>query len=255
MGLLQDYSRQAIAYDSTRAASRSVLSPLRRALEGAPGRRLLDVGGGTGNYALALAAEGWEPAVLDRSAAMLEQARAKGLDTVCGEAEQLPFSDGRFDAVMLISMLHHVDRPELALSEAERILVPGGRLALMVFTREDIADSWIQDYFPSSRGWLYESHLPLDQLLGILPGATLMKVEYKDVRDGSLAALTSQPQLILDESRRSQTSFFERMERDHPKELSDGLDRLADDLSAGRRDHRGDGGSVLAWTKPSDYQR
>jgi SAM-dependent methyltransferase len=250
MGLLPDYSQQATGYDSTRGASPSVLSPLRRALDGAPGRRLLDIGGGTGNYALALAQEGWQPTVLDRSAAMLDQARAKGLRTVPGNAQELPLADRSFDAVMLISMLHHVDRPELALSEAERILQPGGRLALMVFTREDIADSWIPDYFPSSRSWLEETHLPLEQLLAMLPGATLMKVDYKDIRDGSLAALTTHPQLILDERHRSQTSFFERMERDHPEELLAGLDRLAGDLSSGHRQGRPDGGSVLAWVKP-----
>ncbi len=68
--------------------------------------------------------------------------------------------------------------------------------------------------------------------------------------DGSLAAMTTRPELILDESRRSQTSFFERMERDHPEELSEGLGRLTGDLAAARRVHRGDGGSMLAWVKP-----
>jgi SAM-dependent methyltransferase len=252
VGLLPDYSRQAIAYDSTRGASPSVLAPLRRALDGAPGRRLLDVGGGTGNYALALRADGWEPTVVDRSKEMLEQARAKGLAVLIGDAQDIPFADGSFDAVMLISMLHHVDRPEAALSEARRVLVPMGRLALMVFTREDIADSWIHDYFPSSRSWLDETHPPLEQLLAMLPGATLLKVEYRDTRDGSLAAMTTHPELILDARRRSQTSFFERMERDHPEELSDGLDHLAGDLSAGRLEGRADGGSLLAWSKPGN---
>ena len=62
-GILRDYSRQAETYDATRAASPSVLAPLREALAGAPGRVLVDVGGGTGNYAAALAKDGWEPLV------------------------------------------------------------------------------------------------------------------------------------------------------------------------------------------------
>ncbi len=255
MGLLPDYTRQAIAYDSTRGASPSVLSPLRSALGGAPGRRLLDVGGGTGNYALALAGEGWEPTVLDRSAEMLEHARAKRLTALIGDAQDIPFADGSFDAVMLISMLHHVENPAAALSEARRVLVPTGRLALMVFTREDIADSWIHDYFPSSRSWLDETHPPLERLLAMLPTATLLKVEYRDTRDGSLAAMTTHPELILDASRRSQTSFFERMQRDHPEELADGLNRLARDLSSGKLEGRADGGSLLSWTKPADEER
>jgi ubiquinone/menaquinone biosynthesis C-methylase UbiE len=119
MGLLDDYSNQAQGYDSTRAASPSVLAPLREALAGAPGRALLDVGGGTGNYALALAGHGWQPTVVDRSAQMLAQARAKGLETVRANATRLPFADASFDAAMLVSMLHHVDDPDRALAEAE----------------------------------------------------------------------------------------------------------------------------------------
>gem|GEM_PF-5118778 len=65
MSLLRDYSNQARAYDTTRAASPSVLAPLRKALEGAPGPELLDIGGGTGNYAAALTEDGWRPLVLD----------------------------------------------------------------------------------------------------------------------------------------------------------------------------------------------
>ena len=70
MSLLSDYSRQAERYDRTRSASPSVLRELRKALNGAPGRRLADIGGGTGNYALALQNEGWRPVVIDRSPAM-----------------------------------------------------------------------------------------------------------------------------------------------------------------------------------------
>ena len=74
MSLLPDYSRQAERYVDTRSASPSVLRALRVALAGAPGRRLADIGGGTGNYALALKREGWDPVVLDRSAEMLARA-------------------------------------------------------------------------------------------------------------------------------------------------------------------------------------
>ncbi len=76
-GLLPNYSRQAETYDRTRAASPSVLAPLRAALEGAPGPHLADVGEGTGNYALALQQEGWDPVVIDRSTEMLARAAGK----------------------------------------------------------------------------------------------------------------------------------------------------------------------------------
>jgi ubiquinone/menaquinone biosynthesis C-methylase UbiE len=253
MGLLGDYSRQARAYDSTRTASPSVLAPLRRALAGAPGRELVDIGGGTGNYALALSQEGWRPLVVDRSAQMLARAAAKGLDTVRANATRLPFADASFDAAMLVSMLHHVDTPARALAEAKRVLRPGGRLALMVFTREDIADAWCLDYFPSSRAWMHETHMPLAQLLDALPGAQRIPVVYSDLRDGSMAAMLAHPELLLDPARRAQTSYFERMQRDHADELAAGLDRLERELRAGdgSAPTRAGHASILAWQKPT----
>jgi SAM-dependent methyltransferase len=252
MGLLSDYSRQALAYDSTRGASPSVLVPLRRALAGAPGRELADIGGGTGNYALALAGEGWQPTVVDRSTQMLTHASAKQLETVRADATRLPFADASFDAAMLVSMLHHVDDPARALAEAKRVLRPGGRLAVMLFTREDIADAWCLDYFPSSRPWMRATHMPLAHLFAELPNAWRVPVVYDDVQDGSMAAMLARPELILDPTRRAQTSYFERMQRDHADELAAGLSRLERELRAddGSAPTQAGHASVVAWVRP-----
>ncbi len=230
-----------------------MLAPLRAALAGAPGRELADIGGGTGNYALALAEDGWQPVVADRSAQMLAHAAAKGLDTVRADATRLPFADESFDAVMLVSMLHHVDTPARALAEARRVLAPGGRLAVQLFTREDVADAWCLEYFPSSRTWMNETHMPLAQLLAELPGARHIPVVYSDVHDGSMAAMLGHPELLLDPQRRAQTSYFERMQRDHPDELREGLERLERELLAGdgSAPTRAGRASVVAWAKPS----
>jgi SAM-dependent methyltransferase len=226
-----------------------VLGPLRAALAGAPGPRLADVGGGTGNYALALRGEGWKPVVVDRSAEMLAHAAGKGLATVLADARALAFEAESFDAAMLVSMLHHIDSPEQALAEARRILRPGGRLAVMLFTREDIADAWCLDYFPSSRAWMHDTHMPLGDVLAELPGASHAPVAFEDLKDGSLAALLAHPKLLLQERRRAQMSYFERMERDHPRELRAGLTRLAADARAGRAPQRPGRASVIAWAK------
>ncbi len=227
-----------------------MLAPLRAALAGAPGAALADIGGGTGNYALALAAEGWNPLVVDRSPEMLARAHDKGLQTVMANARSLPFADQSFDAAMLVSMLHHVDVPAEALAEARRILRPGGRLAVMMFTREDIGDVWCLDYFPSSRTWMLETHPPLAEILVQLPGGKRLEVRYDDLVDGSLAALLAHPRVLLEAGRREQTSYFERMQRDHAEELEQGLARLAADLDAGRGPTRPGRASVIAWGKP-----
>ena len=248
--LLRDYSRQARTYDETRSASPSVLGPLREALAGSPGRRLADIGGGTGNYARALREDGWDPLVIDREPAMLARAADKGLETVEADATALPLPDESVDAAMLVSMLHHVDDPRAAVAEAQRILRPGGRLALMVFTREDVAATWLSDYFPSTRAWMVASHPTLAELLAMVPGARRIGVGFRDLEDGSLAALAAYPERIVDPAWNRQTSFFERLERDHPQELAGGLARIRAELEAGTAPRRPGSATVLAGTKP-----
>jgi SAM-dependent methyltransferase len=250
MGLLPDYSRQAQHYDTTRSASPSVLGPLCTALLGAPGRRLADLGGGTGNYALALKGRGWEPVVVDRSPHMLAQAVAKGLLAVQADAVHLPLCDAQFSAVTMVSMLHHVGNQTAALAEARRILRPGGHLALLGFTGEDADSLWVLDYFPCSRPWMKATHPSRSALLEELPGADLVDFEFHDLEDGSLAALSADPERVVAAGEHAATSFFERMQRDHPAELSAGLKRLRADTVAGNAPRRAGTGTVLSWTKP-----
>ena len=248
-GLLPDYGNQARSYDSTRSASPSVLGPLREALRGALGRRLLDVGGGTGNYALALRDEGWDVVVSDRSPDMLARAAAKGLETVAADAQALPFGDASFDALICVSMLHHVDNRPRALAEQRRVLRPRGRGALMLYTREDIENAWYHDYFPSTRAWMDASHPRLADLMDLLPGAHRIELVFRDLQDASLAALSAFPEKVLDPAWRGQTSYFERLARDHPDELTAGLERLRADIESGNPPHGLGTATVLAWTK------
>jgi SAM-dependent methyltransferase len=249
VGLLPDYSGLAERYDETRSASPSTLQALREALKGAPGRRLVDIGGGTGNYALALRQEAWEPVVVDRSAEMLARAARKGLETVEADAQRLPFEDETFDAAMMISMLHHVDDRGAALAEARRVLRPRGRLVLKAYTGEDAATLWILDYFPGSRPWMEATHPPRAAILEELPGAQLFAFEFEDMEDASLAALSADPDRVLKAAERGETSYFARLRRDHPDELRAGLARLGEDIAAGRAPTRAGTATVLGWTK------
>jgi ubiquinone/menaquinone biosynthesis C-methylase UbiE len=251
-GILPDYSRQAQTYDQTRGASAAVVAALRGAIESAPGRRLADIGGGTGNYARAFAEEGWDPLVIDRAPQMLEQAAAKGLESLLADAERLPLADAGFDAALMVSMLHHVDDPPAALEEAKRILRAGGCLAVKMFSREDVEGLWIYDYFPSSRPWMIDTHPSVGEFLGQLPGAEVTRIRLTDLSDASMAALVGRPELVLEERWRRQTSYFERLERDDPEDLRAGLERLADDIAAGKPPVEEPGGATLiAWRKRS----
>ena len=108
------------------------------------GDRVLDVAGGSGDLALALArrvgptGEVW---LTDVNRAMLEVGRDRLLDdglvlplAQC-DAEQLPFREASFDCVTVAFGLRNMTRKEAALAEMRRVLKPGGRLLVLEFSK------------------------------------------------------------------------------------------------------------------------
>jgi hypothetical protein len=117
------------------------------------------------------------------------------------------------------------------------------------FFAEDAATLWILEYFPRSRPWMEATHPPRAAILEELPGARLFAFEFEDMQDASLAALSADPELVLKAAERGETSYFERMQRDHPDELRAGLARLRHDIVAGHAPRRAGTATVLSWTK------
>jgi SAM-dependent methyltransferase len=119
------------------------------------GRRVLDVGCGTGLLATALAErERCRVWGVDASAEMLAVARKRAPASVGlrrAEAERLPFRAGWFERVVMRLAVHLVDRPR-ALIEARRVLGPGGRLAIATFDPSHFDAFWLNDLFPSLEG-------------------------------------------------------------------------------------------------------
>ena len=116
---------------------------------GLGGRRVLEVGCGTGRLAAALGERaGADVTAVDASPAMVERARALGVDARAARAEALPFPDASFDAVVMRMVVHLVDRPA-ALAEAARVLRPGGTLAVATEEPASFDDIWFARFFPS----------------------------------------------------------------------------------------------------------
>lgn len=110
------------------------------------GHRVLEVGCGTGEVALAAkrrAGSTGEVCGIDPSPEMINVARRKAyhagveVDYQVGVVESLPFPDGSFDVVLSSLMIHHLptDLKRPALAEIHRVLKPGGQLLVVDIKR------------------------------------------------------------------------------------------------------------------------
>ena len=125
----------------------------------APPARLLDVGGGTGSYAAALARRGYQVHLVDAMPLHVTQAQEAGSDPAAaftaalGDARGLAEPDGSQDAVVMFGPLYHLTdagHRRQALGEARRVLRPGGRLVAMAISRfasllDGVYEDWLDD--------------------------------------------------------------------------------------------------------------
>jgi ubiquinone/menaquinone biosynthesis C-methylase UbiE len=112
---------------------------LREALAPAPGQRLLEVGPGTGYYALEVAS--WiapghldvfdlQQEMLDHTLLRAEQREIANIFALQGDARSLPFEGDTFDAAYLVTVLGEIPDQEAALRELARVVKPGGRVVV-----------------------------------------------------------------------------------------------------------------------------
>jgi SAM-dependent methyltransferase len=149
-----DFGARAASYDRIRPVDANWWNAFELVVREADltGRRVLDLGCGTGRFSAALAeraiARVWG---VDASPEMLAVAREKLPASVGlrqGRAEDLPFRDGWFDRVVMWLVVHLVDRPA-AFREVARVLAPGGRLAVVSFATEHFRRFWLNEFFPA----------------------------------------------------------------------------------------------------------
>ncbi|MBU43600.1 MAG: ArsR family transcriptional regulator [Spirochaetaceae bacterium] len=117
---------------------------------------IVDLGCGTGELSLAMAAPGRDIILVDQSQAMLDEARKSlsdvkesNLDFRLGSMEHLPLANEEADVAVLSMVLHHVPEPITALKEAARVLKPGGHLILadLVHHNEEVMRSNFADFW------------------------------------------------------------------------------------------------------------
>lgn len=188
-----------------------------------PGMAIVDVAGGTGDIAHRILERSNGQAnvtICDINASMLTAGRDRSIDQgklndgdtpelVCGNAESLPFADASLDAYTIAFGLRNVTHIDQALTEARRVLKPGGHFLCLEFSRvvvpllKPIYDRYSFSLLPQigavvakdrdSYVYLAESirkFPPQDDLVAMLGDAGFDQVSYQNL-SGGIAAIHS----------------------------------------------------------------
>jgi SAM-dependent methyltransferase len=147
----------------------------------------LDSGCGTGALAFALAPYVGEVVAADTREDYLEAARAVAPENVRfveGDAMALPFGYATFDLAGCLRVLHHVRRPELAVSELVRVTRPGGRLLIVdQLGSIDPLRSLEMDRFERLRDPEHQRLLPDADIRGFLDANDLVLLSQEVTRE------------------------------------------------------------------------
>jgi SAM-dependent methyltransferase len=182
----------------------------------APGELVLDIACGTGNAALIAAEAGATVVGLDSAARLIDVARERAADAgadaefVVGDALELPFDDGGFDAVVSVFGVIFAPDPARAIAEILRVLKPGGRALLSAWTPDGaihrmmgvVGRGLVAAGGPERPRFAWHDPAAVGDLAAA-HGATV------DVEDGSLAIRAGSPD-----------AYFATAEEHHPMSLA-----------------------------------
>ncbi len=144
------FDRVAATFGEQELPGRTWEGLARALLQLAPKARYVDLGIGDGLLTLMLAEIAERITAVDISPEMLHhmkvRAGKRGLDNIDyveGEIEDLPLEDNSFEVAVLSQALHHAEDPVKALTEARRVLVPGGRLMVIDLLAHN--EDWVRE--------------------------------------------------------------------------------------------------------------
>jgi arsenite methyltransferase len=211
------YARDALADlpECAVAASRGCGDPVAKALL-QPGERVLDLGSGGGIDAIIasrLVGETGHVYGVDMTPAMIELARAnaaavgaQNIEFLQGNIEELPLEDACVNVVLSNCVINFAQKKQQVMSEAHRVLVPGGRFVVSDIVR----------YGPLPHEKYAE---PLGRITGCTNGIELAETYKQHLLDAGFTQVELEPKTtytleVLREKaqRKDRMEFFEALE-------------------------------------------
>jgi SAM-dependent methyltransferase len=154
-----DYSKIASFYDKGRPLTEQIidlwLNAVSRLAKAPEGAKLLDLGCGTGRFAIPLATKlRFAVTGADYSKEMLEKAKEKDSKRLVKwdleNAQSLTYPDNSFDVVFMSHLLHHCDDPDEVIRECWRVLKVQGVILVRYGALEQIRDDVEHTFFPEA---------------------------------------------------------------------------------------------------------
>jgi SAM-dependent methyltransferase len=181
-----NYDQIAPTYDQRYTVSQfeGIAVALRSLTQDTGAGRILEVGCGTGRWLAELQSVIRQVYGMDLSLGMLQQARQRleSLSLICGHASHLPFADAVFDLIFCVNAFHHFPQPHTFISEARRLLRPGGALAIMGMDPHAGRDRWyLYDYFAGTQETDLRRFSSSGTILDWMVAAGFARVEWRVV--------------------------------------------------------------------------
>ena len=137
---LSGWTARADSYDKLfTPISNQAIAPVLAKLGDVRGKRVLDICCGSGHLTAALASNGAEAEGLDFAPTMVAKACVNypAIRFRQGDAESLPYESNVFDHVVCCYGVMHLERPDLAIAEAHRVLRYGGKYVFTQWAKDD----------------------------------------------------------------------------------------------------------------------